>query len=50
MPDVDEVIEIIKASNFELIETFFRSDAFDEPKKVKEMSGECRFWVVKKNS
>lgn len=27
---------------------FYRSDLFNEPEAVKEKSGECRFWIVKK--
>ena len=49
IPNQSEVIEYLDKAGFELVETFYRSDLFDEPQEVKEKSGECRFWVVKKN-
>ena len=48
IPDRKEVVESIKQSGLKIVEDFYRSDKFDEKEKVKQFSGECRFWVVKK--
>ncbi len=48
IPSVDEVTLAIQKAGFELVETFYRSDKFEESLKVKTFSGECRFWVVRK--
>lgn len=48
IPDMQEVEDLIKQAGFELTETFYREEKFDEPEKVKMKSGECRFWVVRK--
>lgn len=48
IPDMNEVKNILQENNFELLETFYRSDKFDESAKVKMKSSECRFWIVKK--
>lgn len=50
IPNQDEIKELLSESGFKLIETFYRSDKFDEPENVKEKSAECRFWIVKKNA
>jgi ubiquinone/menaquinone biosynthesis C-methylase UbiE len=46
--DQPEVREILDQVGFALQETFYRNEKFDELPAVKEKSGECRFWVVKK--
>lgn len=48
IPDKAEMIDFIKEGGFEVVETFYRNEKFEESAKVKEKSGECRFWVVKK--
>ena len=48
IPNQAEIQSFLKNGNFEVLETFYRSDQFEEKEKVKEKSGECRFWVVKK--
>ncbi|WP_027339241.1 class I SAM-dependent methyltransferase [Halonatronum saccharophilum] len=48
IPDREEVLESLAKAGFELVEDFYRSDLFDEKDKVKELSGECMFWVVNK--
>ena len=48
IPTKDEVLELLDKSNFQLVETFFRSDLFTESDEVKDFSGECRFFVVEK--
>ncbi len=48
IPSKQEIADWIKRSGFELIETFYRSDRFEETAKVKTHSGECRFWITKK--
>ena len=48
IPNRQEIEDLIEQNNFKLLETFWRADKFDEPQKVKDMSSECRFWVVQK--
>ncbi|WP_258176126.1 class I SAM-dependent methyltransferase [Orenia metallireducens] len=48
IPDREEVLESIVAAGFKLVEDFYRRELFAESDKVREFSGECRFWVVKK--
>ncbi len=50
IPDEAEVMELMEANGFAVLETFYRSDKFDEPEKVKEKSGECRFWIAMKKA
>lgn len=47
IPDRKEVEEMIDKAGFQLVETFYRDELFDEPEAVKIKSGECRFWIVK---
>jgi len=48
IPDRPEIEAFVGASGFKLVETFYRSERFDESPEVKAVSGECRFWVVRK--
>ena len=48
IPSKEEIVLWLNNYNFEIIETFYRNDRFDENKYVKTKSGECRFWVTKK--
>ena len=48
IPDKAEVTRWVAENGFRVIETFYRSDLFDEPEMVKIKSGECRFWIVEK--
>ncbi|MFK7904727.1 MAG: class I SAM-dependent methyltransferase [Chitinophagales bacterium] len=48
IPIQSEVEDFVQKAGFEVVETFYRPDKFDEPQKVKDKSGECRFWVVRK--
>jgi ubiquinone/menaquinone biosynthesis C-methylase UbiE len=50
IPDKDEIINWVHKNGFEIIETFYRSDEFEESELVKSKSGECRFWIIKKKS
>lgn len=50
IPDQKEVRDLLLQNGFELIETFYRSDKFEESEQVKAKSGECRFWVARKKS
>lgn len=43
-----EIEAFLKNGGFEVLETFYRSDRFEESEKVKERSGECRFWIAQK--
>jgi hypothetical protein len=38
---------MIDKAGFQLVETFYHDEFFDEPEAVKIKSGECRFWIVK---
>ena len=49
IPTVPEVAHWLDRHHFTVMETFYRSDQFDEPDKVKEKSGECRFWIARKS-
>jgi len=48
IPNQAEVRNFLERGGFSILETFYRSDQFDESKKVKEKSGECRFWATQK--
>ena len=48
IPTQKEVKALLEKNGFELLETFYRSDKFEESQAVKSKSGECRFWVTKK--
>lgn len=50
IPNQEEIKQLIELGGFELIETFYRSDKFNESLQVKEKSGECRFWITKKKT
>jgi len=47
IPNQKEVKNWLKHFQFELIETFYRSEQFEENEEVKKKSGECRFWIVR---
>ena len=49
IPDKAEVIQLVETIGFQVLETFYRIDKFEESEKVKAKSGECRFWVVRKS-
>lgn len=48
IPNQNEVKEVLNNNGFEVIETFYRSDKFNESDYIKSKSGECRFWITKK--
>ncbi len=48
IPSQEEVKELLKGNGFGIIETFYRNEKFKENEQVKSKSGECRFWVSKK--
>jgi len=48
IPSKNEIEELLDENGFEVIETFYRIDKFDETEKVLKQSGECRFWITKK--
>lgn len=50
IPNQEEIKQFIEIGGFELIETFYRSDKFNESQQVKEKSGECRFWITRKKT
>lgn len=47
IPDQKEVESWMSKGGFSLVETFYRSDRFQESEEVLAKSGECRFWVYK---
>lgn len=49
IPNQAEVEEGLRVNGFSMVETFYRSDRFEESEKVKSKSGECRFWIARKN-
>ncbi len=48
IPIEKEITDWLNQHHFEVVETFYRVDRFDEREAVKMKSGECRFWIVKK--
>jgi|GEM_PF-465917 len=48
IPNQTEIRKWLKANGFKIIETFYRSDQFQENEMVKSKSGPCRFWVAQK--
>lgn len=48
IPNQDEVNKLLEKNGFELIETFYRDDEFEESEQIKSKSGACRFWITKK--
>lgn len=48
IPSMKEIMGLLKSSNFQLVETFLRSERFEETLQTKNFSADCRFWVVKK--
>lgn len=50
IPTKSEVIDWLQKHGFKVLESFYRSDKFNESGAVKEKSGECRFWVAQKST
>lgn len=50
IPDRAEVESAIELAGFTLIESFYRSEQFNESEAVKKKSGECRFWIAQKKN
>ena len=48
IPNQAEIESFLINNGFEVLETFYRSDKFQETDAVRARSGECRFWVTKK--
>ena len=49
IPTQEEIVVWLSKNGFEIIETFYRNEKFEESEDIKSKSGECRFWVAKKN-
>jgi ubiquinone/menaquinone biosynthesis C-methylase UbiE len=49
IPEMEEVQEWLQKFDFEVIETFYRNEKFEEHEEIRNKSGECRFWIAKKN-
>lgn len=50
IPSRAEVWAWLIAHGFRVEETFYRSDRFRESEAVRQVSGECRFWVASKTN
>jgi len=48
IPNRSEIRKLMEENGFQILETFYRNERFEEPPEVKEKSGECRFWIVEK--
>lgn len=48
IPSRAEVWQSLAREGFTVQETFYRSDRFHESEQVRQVSGECRFWVAQK--
>jgi len=48
IPDQATILNCLQENGFDLLETFYRIDRFDESEMITAMSGECRFWIAKK--
>jgi len=48
IPNQQEIVKLLNENGFNVLETFYRSDRFDESSEVKKQSGECRFWITSK--
>jgi len=48
IPDQKEVRDLLNQHHFEVLETFYRNDRFEERAAVQSKSGECRFWIARK--
>lgn len=48
IPDREEILSCLEEAGFQHVEDFYRDDKFEESKEVKEITGECRFWVARK--
>lgn len=48
-PDRKEILDCVDRSGFVLVEDVFRNELVEESKVIKDFSGECRFWVLRKN-
>ncbi|MEO1435133.1 MAG: class I SAM-dependent methyltransferase [Bacteroidota bacterium] len=49
IPDSKEIETWLHRFNFQVLESFYRIDRFEESEAVKAKSGECRFWVAQAN-
>ncbi len=47
IPDKKEIADWLKNNDLEILESFYRSDKFEESEAVKDKSGECRFWIAR---
>jgi len=48
IPNQKEVQGFLVRGGFSILETFYRSEKFEESEQVKAKSGECRFWIARK--
>lgn len=50
IPDMAEVEDALTSTGFEILDTFLRSERYQERKDVLAHSGDCRFWIGRKNN
>ncbi len=50
IPNKEEINNWLITNGFEVTETFYRTEKFDENQAVKDKSGACRFWIAKNNT
>ena len=48
IPKYDEIKSMLEKEKFDILYTQMRKNICNESEKVKKFSGECRFWVAKK--
>jgi len=48
IPDQQEVEALLATAQFQVLDTFFRSDRFEERLEVRKATGPCRFWIAGK--
>lgn len=48
IPNQQEVLDCLEEANLTVLETFYRSELFNESEAIINMSSDCRFWIVQK--
>ncbi|TVX75873.1 class I SAM-dependent methyltransferase [Peribacillus simplex] len=49
IPTQLEVLDCLEEAGLTVIESFYRSELFDENEDVNDFSSDCRFWIVQKS-
>lgn len=48
IPTFNEMEQLLNDQNLQIIDTFMRSERYDENDEVIDFSDDCRFWIVRK--